>query len=221
MNEPDVKRVYFKVPFAEKDLAKKNGAKWDGKRRKWWFPEDKVTDFITKTWKVIIIPVKPENVRVNSVAAPDGARIIRGWFDGGSRGNPGNWGYGSVLRHGNGRMIGVRMGAGKNGTNNEAEYRGALSLLQMIREECEKSVPDPRAHVIVLGDSNLVIKALNREWKCKSESLQPIFNEAIKIIDDLQENRDKYGIESITFEHVYRDKNAEADNLANIAMDRL
>lgn len=219
MNEFNVKRVYFKVPFVDKDLAKKNGAKWDGKKRKWWFSEDKVTEFVSKTWE--IIPMKPKNIRVNSVSAPDGARVIRGWFDGGSRGNPGDWGYGSILRHGNGKMIGVRMGAGKNGTNNEAEYRGALSLLQMIREECGRNVPDPRAHVIVSGDSNLVIKALNREWKCKSESLQSIFNEATAVIDDLRANGEKYGIESITFEHIYRDKNAEADNLANIAMDRL
>ena len=214
-------KVYFKVPFAEKDLAKKNGAKWDGKRRKWWFPEDKVTAYIRDKWEEFKVVSKPKNVRVNSVGAPDGARIIRGWFDGGSRGNPGNWGYGSVLRHGNGRMIGVRMGASKDGTNNDAEYHGVLSLLQMIREECGRNPLDPRAHVIVLGDSSLVINQLNEEWKCKSDTLKLLYDECLEIIKDLRDNGDKYGIESLTFEHVYRNKNAEADNLANIAMDRL
>jgi ribonuclease HI len=214
-----VQRVYFKVPFSEKDLAKKNGAKWDGKKRKWWFSEELVTDFVKDKWEMV--PQKPKNVRVNSVSAPDGSRIIRGWFDGGSRGNPGDWGYGSVLRHGNGRIIGTRMGSGKNGTNNEAEYRGVISLLSMLQEELERNTPDPRAHIQIFGDSNMIVQQLNREWKCKSESLMPLYTNALSLLDALREGSPENGIESITIEHVYRDKNAEADNLANIAMDRL
>lgn len=212
-------RVYFKVPFGEKDLAKKNGANWDSKRRKWWFTEKDVTDFIKDKWE--IVPTKPKNVRTNSVAAPDGARVIRGWFDGGSRGNPGNWGYGSVLRHGNGRIIGTRMGSGKNGTNNEAEYNGMISLLRMVREEIGRNPPDPKAHIQLFGDSNLIINQVNREWECKSDTLKVLYKEAIDILDSLKEGSPDNGIESITIEHVYRTENAEADNLANIAMDRL
>lgn len=29
-------RVYLNVPFARKDVAKANGAKWDAKKKKWW-----------------------------------------------------------------------------------------------------------------------------------------------------------------------------------------
>lgn len=212
-------RVYFKVPFSEKDLAKKNGAKWDGKRRKWWFPEDALTDFIKDKWE--LVPQKPKNVSVSMPTAPDGSRVIRGWFDGGSRGNPGIWGYGSLLRHGNGKMIGIRMGGGKNGTNNDAEYQGIVSLLEMLREETARSPPDPRVHIILYGDSKLVINQLNREWECKSDTLRPLYMRSLEILDELRGKSAEYGIESILLEHIYRDKNAEADNLANIVMDRI
>lgn len=29
-------KIYLNVPFAEKDLAKKLGAKWDGSLKKWY-----------------------------------------------------------------------------------------------------------------------------------------------------------------------------------------
>lgn len=212
-------RIYFKVPFGEKDLAKKNGAKWDRARRKWWFSPDLVTDFVTSKWeKLPPRPQKPKGARVASVSAPDGSRIIRGWFDGGSRGNPGVWGYGSLLRHGNGKMIGTRMGSGTKGTNNEAEYKGLISLMEMLRDEILSHPPDPKAHVYLYGDSDLVIRQVNGEWKCNADNLKRMNEHAMTLLKELSSME---GIESVTIEHVYREKNAEADNLANIAMDRV
>lgn len=31
--------VYLDVPYQEKDIAKKRGAKWDGEEKKWYVPQ--------------------------------------------------------------------------------------------------------------------------------------------------------------------------------------
>lgn len=211
-------KLYFEVPFSEKELAKRNGAAWDKTRRKWWFPPDKVTDFVKGKWKFIASSQYKKPV-ATSVSAPDGSGIIRGWFDGGSRGNPGKWGYGAILRHGNGKVIGTRMGSGKYGTNNEAEYKGMISLLEMLREEIGRAPPDPAVTVTLYGDSNLVIRQVSGEWECKSDNLKELCEKAKELLKDLRENYKS--IDVVYLEHVLRDKNAEADDLANIAMDRI
>jgi len=38
----DPNRVYLTVPFAEKDEAKRHGARWDPERKRWWIDRDKI-----------------------------------------------------------------------------------------------------------------------------------------------------------------------------------
>ena len=41
---PDPSRVYLTVPYAEKDEAKRHGARWDPERKRWWIDRSKIAD---------------------------------------------------------------------------------------------------------------------------------------------------------------------------------
>lgn len=88
---------------------------------------------------------------------------------------------------------------GRCSTNNEAEYTGLLVGLR-------KCVDLGIDHLLVRGDSQLIIRQLKGEYKVKSESLKPMYSEAIELIQQ---------IGSVQFEHVYRHLNKRADALSN------
>ena len=60
-------------------------------------------------------------------------------------------------------------------------------------------------------DSELVVRQLNREYKVKSKELAPLF---MKIYNLSQQ------FKKVTFTHVMRERNKEADRLVNEAIDR-
>ena len=126
----------------------------------------------------------------------------RGYFDGGSRGNPGVAGAGAVLFDPSGRK--VWEGAKPLGrcTNNEAEYLAAsLVLAEAVRlgvSELELS-----------GDSKLVVQQLSGAWKIKEPRLQALAADF---------KRAASGI-SLKFTWVPRSENSDADRMANLAMD--
>ncbi|MGW6059330.1 bifunctional RNase H/acid phosphatase [Streptomyces sp. NPDC055189] len=124
--------------------------------------------------------------------------------DGGSRGNPGPAGYGSVvidaatgetLREA-AEYIGVA-------TNNVAEYKGLVAGLKAAREL------DPDASVHVRMDSKLVVEQMSGRWKIKHPDMKPLAAEAARIFPPDQ----------VTYEWIPRAKNKHADRLANEAMD--
>lgn len=126
-------------------------------------------------------------------------------FDGGSRGNPGPAGAGAVLYNEGGCEV-SSVSAFLNGsaTNNQAEYTGlVIGLEEALELGCTK--------LAVYGDSMLVVKQLNDEWKCKSDNIKPLLGHARKL---------KSSFRTFSIEHVYRKDNSRADELANIAMDR-
>lgn len=279
-----IEKVYFSVPFHEKELAKRNGAKWDAKMKSWWFPKSDITEFIRGKWTMSVDTTNQRKRKhvVHSVSNPnpkpktsteaigelfegmptesadstnepsttksvaehceifEGEKILRGWFDGGSRGNPGICGYGSVLRAGNGRKLGVRMGSKRRGTNNDAEYMGMISLLEMIEERLgtttgkgavtidnlvltdeEKSrnvSADYTVKIEIRGDSNLVIQQVSGEWKTKQESTREYCKRAQEILNRIRENPN---VMSVSLEQIDREDNAEADEYSNIAMDTI
>jgi ribonuclease HI len=125
-------------------------------------------------------------------------------FDGGARGNPGPAGIGVVVRAADGTEL-VTLGRfiGR-ATNNAAEYRALITALQKARELGAK-------RVAIRGDSELVIKQMRGEYRVKNEGLRGLYDEAQKLLRQF---------EHATFDHNYRHKNALADKLANLAMDR-
>jgi ribonuclease HI len=132
----------------------------------------------------------------------DGPIIIN--FDGGSRGNPGIAGVGIVLSAPDGTPL-ITMGRYiGTATNNVAEYKAVILGLE---KALELNVPT----VIVRGDSQLIIKQLSGEYRCKQPHLIPLCERARSLLGKFK---------SVKLEHNFREKNVLADKLANLAMDR-
>jgi probable phosphoglycerate mutase len=122
--------------------------------------------------------------------------------DGGSRGNPGPAGYGVRIERDDGTIVELKQAIG-TATNNVAEYRGLLAALAW-------AVQHDVARLHVRSDSQLLVLQMLGHYRVKNAGLQPLFQEARGLVKDLGH---------VTFEHVPRWLNAEADRLANEAMD--
>ena len=125
-------------------------------------------------------------------------------FDGGSRGNPGNAGIGVVLSAVDGTSL-ITLGRfiGK-ATNNVAEYMALITGLREAQQLGAKKV-------LVRGDSELIIKQMNGEYRVKNAALRDLHEQAMQLTR---------GFTQIKFEHNLRHHNSVADRLANLAMDR-
>jgi len=210
------------VPFEEKDQVKSKGAKWDPAKKKWWISNDKATADVIEKWG------GGSATRTDPVVAPreeiPRARsdtTLRGWFDGGSRGNPGHCGYGAILRAGNGGVLGVRAGGWHKGTNNEAEYTGCQELLTMILGALREAPPSSLAgrKVEIRGDSKMVIQQIRGEWECHADNLRGYMNTCRSLVKEIRSIISPGG--EILIEHVLREYNKEADALSNIGMDQV
>jgi ribonuclease HI len=124
-------------------------------------------------------------------------------IDGGSRGNPGPAGYGVRVEQPDGTIVELKEFLGTC-TNNVAEYSG---LLAALRWAAEHGVSQLR----IRSDSELLIKQMRGEYRVKNPGLQPLYEEARALART---------IGRVTFEHVRRESNTEADRLANEAMDQ-
>ncbi|WP_035805852.1 bifunctional RNase H/acid phosphatase [Kitasatospora mediocidica] len=124
--------------------------------------------------------------------------------DGGSRGNPGPAGYGAVVRDGDTGMI-IAEAAEFIGraTNNVAEYKGLIAGLRAAYEI------DPSAALDVRMDSKLVVEQMSGRWKIKHPDMQPLAAEARTVFPRSQ----------VTYSWIPRERNKDADRLANEAMD--
>ncbi|MGW5470180.1 bifunctional RNase H/acid phosphatase [Streptomyces chartreusis] len=124
--------------------------------------------------------------------------------DGGSRGNPGPAGYGSVvIDAATGQTLAETAEYIGVATNNVAEYRGLVAGLRAAHEL------DPTATVHVRMDSKLVIEQMSGRWKIKHPDMKPLAFEASKVFPASQ----------VTYEWIPREQNKHADRLANEAMD--
>ncbi len=133
------------------------------------------------------------------------------YADGGSRGNPGPAGAGAVVFDTTGkRVVEVADFLGV-ATNNIAEYeallRGLTKLHEAFAEGYFLHVP-----LLVRMDSNLAIEQLKGNYKVKHPNLVPRYLAVKNILAR------HFG--AVTFEHVRREFNTDADALANEAMDR-
>jgi ribonuclease HI len=127
-----------------------------------------------------------------------------GFVDGGARGNPGPAGYGVVIEDEVGRPVAELSEFLGRQTNNYAEYSGLLSALNYALRHGFKALK-------IVSDSELMVKQIRGEYKVSSPTLKELHGRAIKLIDEL---------DCFEIKHVLREKNREADRLANLAMDR-
>lgn len=125
-------------------------------------------------------------------------------IDGGARGNPGLGGWGAVVRDESGAVVAELMGALPHATNNVAEYSALLAALDWCIEHGAASLH-------VRADSLLLVQQMRGVYRVKNEGLKALHGKARLLV---------HRIGRVTFEHVRREENAEADRLANLAMDR-
>lgn len=124
-------------------------------------------------------------------------------IDGGSRGNPGPASYGVVIRDPRGEVVAkLKKYIGRN-TNNVAEYYGLIAALDYAQQHGIRALR-------IESDSELLVRQMRGEYKVKSSELRPLFERAKKM---------SQGLDSFRIEHVYREHNADADALANEALD--
>jgi len=126
------------------------------------------------------------------------------YFDGASRSNPGPASYGGVIYEKGVERYTYKKYIGTT-TNNVAEYQALLNGLLLAKE---KGI----IRLEVYGDSKLVIEQVTGNWKVKSRLLIPIHREICALLVNNP-------FEQITFQHVYRNNNKRADELANEALD--
>ncbi len=139
---------------------------------------------------------------VEEVPVPAVSRV-RLYSDGAARGNPGLAGAGAVLVEPSGQVV-DRLGKflGTQ-TNNYAEYMGLLLGLRRARELGVREVE-------VFADSELMIRQLGGRYQVKSASLRPLYEEALKLLNDF---------ERVKLVHVPREMNRAADEMSNQAID--
>ena len=123
--------------------------------------------------------------------------------DGGARGNPGPAGWGAVIQTPGGETVEL-CGAIGHATNNVAEYTGLLEALRWCRDQQATSL-------LVRSDSLLLVQQMRGVYKVKNEGLKPLHGQARLLA---------HGIGRVTYEHVPREQNKDADRLANKAMDQ-
>lgn len=126
------------------------------------------------------------------------------YTDGGARGNPGPAGIGAVIKNETREIISEISEYLGETTNNQAEYKAVIAALSRARELGAEEID-------FYLDSELVVKQINGEYKVKNKDLAPLF---VKIYNARQ------GFKKTIFKHIPREKNKEADRLANMAMDR-
>ena len=129
------------------------------------------------------------------------------YTDGGARGNPGPAGAGAVVYDGTRKVADVSEFLGHR-SNNWAEYEAVILALTAAADELGPTVPATELR----ADSELVIKQLKGLYKVKHPDLKVKHARVRELI--------AAHFPHITFTHVRRELNKEADQLANDAMDR-
>jgi probable phosphoglycerate mutase len=124
--------------------------------------------------------------------------------DGGSRGNPGPAGFGTVVwSEDHSTVLAEVKEAIGTATNNVAEYRGLIAGLtaagHLRATEVEARL-----------DSKLVVEQMSGRWKVKHPDLAELHGQARSLAS---------GFGRVSFMWVPREENTYADRLANEAMD--
>ena len=150
--------------------------------------------------------IEPKAVAKDSSVDIDPNKTYILYFDGASKGNPGEAGAGMVLYE-NGNEDKEEVWSGYlyiegDRTNNEAEYYGVLNGMQCADNLGVKKI-------MVKGDSKLVVNQLAGIWQCNSTKLMHLYASS---------GETKRKFDSFSIQHVGRNFNKRADELANIAV---
>jgi probable phosphoglycerate mutase len=130
--------------------------------------------------------------------------MITAHVDGGARGNPGSAGYGAVITNESGETLAELYAGIGISTNNVAEYRGLIAALEWAEQHGVN-------HLHVKSDSLLIVQQMLGNYRVKNEGLMPLHRQARQLAAS---------IGHVTYEHVPRERNQEADRLSNLGMDQ-
>ena len=132
------------------------------------------------------------------------------YTDGGSRGNPGHSAIGVVFCNEKEQQVkSYGEYLGDNFTNNEAEYNAVIFALKKFKAVFGKNLAE-NSDIEVRSDSELMVKQLNGEYKILDEKIQPLFIAVWNL---------KLDFLKVKFKSIPREKNKEADRLANDALN--
>ncbi len=126
------------------------------------------------------------------------------YTDGGARGNPGPAGLGVIIYDEDKKVVAEISEYLGTATNNQAEYQAIIAGLK-------KAVELKADELEFYLDSELAVKQLNHEYKVKNKDLAPLFLQIYNL---------SLNFKKITYTHISRERNQEADRLANEAMDK-
>lgn len=126
------------------------------------------------------------------------------YTDGGARNNPGPAGIGAILLNENGDEVAAVSEYIGEATNNQAEYKAVIAAFVKADELGAEELD-------FFLDSELVVKQLKREYKVKNADLAPLF---------VQIHNASLAFKKVSFTHVPREENKEADRLVNLAIDK-
>ncbi len=132
------------------------------------------------------------------------------YTDGGARGNPGPAGAGVFITEENGKPLAEVSQFLGNATNNFAEYAAVLLALRTLKKKYGAKTKSMAFEIRL--DSELIERQLSYRYQIKEPGLVPQFMEI--------HNFRVKDFPNLTFTHIPRAKNREADRLANVAMDR-
>ncbi|ELZ22742.1 ribonuclease H [Halosimplex carlsbadense 2-9-1] len=124
------------------------------------------------------------------------------YFDGACRGNPGPSAVGWVIVGGDGIVAEGGHTIGR-ATNNQAEYEALIEGVSVARDYGLDEID-------VRGDSELIVKQVRGEWDTNDPDLREYRVTVRELLTDF---------ESWSLEHVPREINDRADDLANEALD--
>jgi len=127
------------------------------------------------------------------------------YIDGASRGNPGLAGAGIFLSK-NSEVVAKNSYFLGTKTNNQAEYYGLVYGLKVFKEQ----VLTPKDQLTIYSDSELLVRQMKGIYKIKNVDLKKLYEDALTLLCGID-----YKIE-----HIRREKNTIADDLANRAFDK-
>jgi len=136
---------------------------------------------------------------------------VKVFTDGASRGNPGEAGFGVVIRDTGGKLLEEISGYLGQTTNNVAEYRALIAALKALSKYVTGGKKGSHPKIEIFSDSELMVRQVRGLYRVKSPGLLPLYQEAVSLLE---------GMKTVTLTHIPRELNREADALANRAVDR-
>jgi len=124
------------------------------------------------------------------------------YIDGASKGNPGDSGIGFIIYNDKRQVLEKGCQYIGKTTNNVAEYTALLYAQKRAKELSAENVQ-------IYTDSELLARQMNGIYRVNSPNLKPLYEQARRL---------KNEFEQFSIQAVPRDKNREADNLANKAI---